>query len=149
MVQRPSAGPLRPSRRVRRHRVGPTRRPQRRDRRRRLAAGLLSLLILLGLVLTFSKGALLLGVPAGLLVVFWVWQRRAGRRTWPWVAGAAVGGVAAEPLLLRLIPGDELEAALDATLDGVDALSDWQGSSDYRRAMALVLSRRALDEAAA
>lgn len=61
----------------------------------------------------------------------------------------AVGGVAAEPLLLRLSPGDELEAALDATLDGVDALSDWQGSSDYRRAMALVLSRRALDEAAA
>ncbi len=49
----------------------------------------------LALLLTFSKGALLLGVPAGLLIVFWVWQRRAGRRTWPWVIGAAVGGVAA------------------------------------------------------
>jgi len=49
----------------------------------------------LALLLTFSKGALFLGIPAGLLVVFWVWQRRAGRRTWPWVAGAAVAGVAA------------------------------------------------------
>ena len=49
----------------------------------------------LALLLTFSKGALFLGIPVGLLVVFWVWQRRAGRRTWPWVAGAAVAGVAA------------------------------------------------------
>ncbi len=61
----------------------------------------------------------------------------------------AVGGVVAEPLLLRLNAGDDLEAALDATLAGADVLSDWQGSSEYRRAMALVLSRRALDEAAA
>ena len=64
----------------------------------------------LALLLTFSKGALLLGVPAGLLVVFWVWQRRAGRRTWPWVAGAAVGGVAAL-LLASQIPA--LAARLD------------------------------------
>ena len=64
----------------------------------------------LALLLTFSKGALFLGVPAGLLVVFWVWQRRAGRRTWPWVAGAAVGGVAAL-LLAGRIPA--LAARLD------------------------------------
>ena len=64
----------------------------------------------LALLLTFSKGALLLGVPAGLLVVFWVWQRRAGRRTWPWVAGAAAGGVAAL-LLASQIPA--LAARLD------------------------------------
>ena len=44
------------------------------------------------LLLTFSKGALFLGIPASLAVVFWVWQRRAGRRTWPWlVAGLAIG----------------------------------------------------------
>jgi CO/xanthine dehydrogenase FAD-binding subunit len=60
----------------------------------------------------------------------------------------AVGGVAAEPLLLRLAADDNLEAALNAALQGVEVLSDWQGSSEYRRAMALVLSRRALDEAA-
>lgn len=60
----------------------------------------------------------------------------------------AVGGVAAAPLLVRLAAGDELEASLAAALDGVGLLSDWQGSSEYRRAMALRLSRRALDEAA-
>jgi O-antigen ligase len=49
----------------------------------------------LALLLTFSKGALLLGIPAGLLIVFWIWQRRAGRRTWPWVvAGVAAGALA-------------------------------------------------------
>ena len=64
----------------------------------------------LALLLTFSKGALLLGIPAGLLVVFWVWQRRAGRRTWPWVAGAVVGGVAAL-LLAGRVPA--LAARLD------------------------------------
>lgn len=47
------------------------------------------------LLLTFSKGALILGIPASLLVVFWVWQRRAGRRTWPWIIAAAVTGVTA------------------------------------------------------
>ena len=64
----------------------------------------------LALLLTFSKGALFLGIPAGLLVVFWVWQRRAGRRTWPWVAGAAVAGVAAL-LLAGQVPA--LAARLD------------------------------------
>jgi CO/xanthine dehydrogenase FAD-binding subunit len=59
----------------------------------------------------------------------------------------AVGGVVAEPLSVRLAAGDDLEAALNAALEGAEVLSDWQGSSEYRRAMALVLSRRALDEA--
>lgn len=59
----------------------------------------------------------------------------------------AVGGVAGEPLLVRLAAGADPEAALTAVLDGVELLSDWQGSSEYRRAMALVLSRRALDAA--
>lgn len=47
----------------------------------------------LALLLTFSKGALFLGVPASLLVVFWVWQHRAGRRTWPWLVAAGLIGV--------------------------------------------------------
>jgi O-antigen ligase len=37
---------------------------------------------------------LFLGVPVPLLVVFWVWQRRAGRRTWPWVLAAILVGFA-------------------------------------------------------
>lgn len=66
-----------------------------RDRRRRLAAGLLSLLILLGLVLTFSKGGLLLALPAAVLFIGFA----AGGR-WRWIAlGAlAVGALALLPL---------------------------------------------------
>jgi len=65
------------------------------NRQRRLIAALLSALIFLGLVLTFSKGALLLGLPAALLVLGFV----AGGR-WRWVALGllAVGGLALLPL---------------------------------------------------
>ncbi len=46
----------------------------------------------LAILLTFSKGALFLGVPASLFVVFWLWRRQHNRRTWPWaLAGLAVG----------------------------------------------------------
>ena len=62
---------------------------------RRLAYGLAAVPVGLALLLTFSKGALFLGIPAGLLVVFWVWQRLAGRRTWPWALGAFAAGAAA------------------------------------------------------
>jgi CO/xanthine dehydrogenase FAD-binding subunit len=60
----------------------------------------------------------------------------------------ALGGVTANPLLLRLGTVAELEPTLNATVDGVPLLSDWQGSDEYRRAMALVLGRRALEQAA-
>jgi CO/xanthine dehydrogenase FAD-binding subunit len=60
----------------------------------------------------------------------------------------ALGGVTASPLLLRLDPGADLEPALAAALEGIPLLSDWQGSDVYRRAMALVLGRRALEQAA-
>ena len=65
------------------------------NRWRRLAAGLLAALVFLGLVLTFSKGALLLAVPAALLVLGFV----AGGR-WRWVALGllAAGGLALLPL---------------------------------------------------
>lgn len=70
--------------------------------RRRLAYGLAAVVVAPALLLTFSKGALFLGIPAGLLVVFWVWQRRAGRRTWPWVLGALAAGVVALLLAMRV-----------------------------------------------
>jgi len=65
------------------------------SRWRRLGAGLLATLIFLSLVLTFSKGALLLGLPAGLLALGFM----AGGR-WRWVALGllAVGGLALLPL---------------------------------------------------
>lgn len=63
--------------------------------RRRTAYATAIIPIGLALLLTFSKGALFLGVPAALLVVFWVRQRRAGRRTWPWLATAGLLGAIA------------------------------------------------------
>lgn len=59
----------------------------------------------------------------------------------------AVGGVAAAPLLLQLGTREDPQSALAAALDSASVLSDWLGSSAYRREMALVLSRRALDQA--
>lgn len=60
----------------------------------------------------------------------------------------AVGGVTEGPLLLRLAAADEVEPALQAALAGAPLISDWLGSSEYRREMALVLGRRALAAAA-
>jgi O-antigen ligase len=47
----------------------------------------------LAVLLTFSKGALFLGIPASMLVIFIIWQRGNGRRAWPWVVGASVLGI--------------------------------------------------------
>jgi len=54
-------------------------------------------------LLTFSKGALFLGLPAAWLYVFWRWQQVNGRRTWPWlVAFGLLGGLSI--LLVQQIP---------------------------------------------
>jgi O-antigen ligase len=62
-------------------------------RTRRFIYGLASLPIFLALIFTFSKGALFLGVPVSLLVVFWLRQRYVGLRAWPWVAAVLTGGL--------------------------------------------------------
>ncbi|MCP5095151.1 MAG: hypothetical protein GY943_06335 [Chloroflexi bacterium] len=58
--------------------------------------GYTAVLVLTGSVtlLTFSRGAIFLGLPAAFLYIFWQWQRRNGRRTWPWLVGAGVMGIA-------------------------------------------------------
>ncbi len=66
--------------------------------RRRWLYGAALLPIGLAALLTFSKGAIFLGLPAALLFVFWQWQRRNGRRAWPWVitfAGLGAAGLIA------------------------------------------------------
>jgi O-antigen ligase len=93
---------------------------------RRLLYAAAILPVAIALILTFSKGALFLGVPASLLVVFWAWQRRAGRRTWPWVIVLALTGSAA------LIAGSRVPA-LAARLDlfgetGVFRLNLWRAA---------------------
>jgi O-antigen ligase len=57
--------------------------------RRRLAYGLALVPVGLAILLTFSKGALFLGVPASLLVVVVLRQKLTGRPIWPWLVGAA------------------------------------------------------------
>ncbi len=57
----------------------------------------------LAVLLTFSKGGLALGLPAGLLFVFWQWQRENGRKTWPWLIGFGAMGAAAF-LIAQQIP---------------------------------------------
>lgn len=62
--------------------------------RRQWLYGAALLPVLLAFLLTFSRGGLLLGLPAGLIFVFWQWQQRNGRRTWPWLlAGGVVTAV--------------------------------------------------------
>lgn len=80
------------------------------------------------LLLTFSKGALFLGIPASLLFVFWVWQRRAGRRTWPWVLGAVAAGAVTLSVAERI-------PALAARLDlfgetGVFRINLWRSAAN-------------------
>jgi O-antigen ligase len=63
--------------------------------RRRIAYTAALLPVSLALLLTFSKGALFLGIPASMAAVFIIWQRGAGRRSWPWLVGAGLlGGLA-------------------------------------------------------
>ena len=76
------------------------------QRNRRLAAGGLSLIVLTGLVLTFSRGALFLGLPAALLFLGFA----AGGR-WRWIALVLVG--AGLLLLLPLFRTERFAGLLD------------------------------------
>lgn len=66
---------------------------------RRLGYGLAALVLGLTTALTFSKGALLLGVPAALAVVLLGWRGRSG--LWL-IGGALAAGLAALPVVARL-----------------------------------------------
>jgi O-antigen ligase len=66
------------------------------DRWRRIAYAIAGAVIGITIVLTFSKGALLLGVPAALAVVLVAWL---GRRGWLIVGGGVAAAGAGVPLL--------------------------------------------------
>ncbi|MBK7919536.1 MAG: O-antigen ligase family protein [Chloroflexi bacterium] len=80
----------------------------------------------LAVLLTFSKGALLLGLPAAFLYVFWRWQQANGRRTWPWVL--LFGGLGTAVFLAALqIP--QLAGRLDLNSQtGFFRLNLWRAS---------------------
>ncbi|MFN2277776.1 MAG: O-antigen ligase family protein [Candidatus Promineifilaceae bacterium] len=99
--------------------------------RRRWAYTLAILPIGLAFLLTFSRGGLLLGLPAGLLVVFWIWQRRRGRSAWPWVL-AVILLAALVLLLLSQVP--QLAGRFDlGGTTGVFRVNLWRSSLEMIR----------------
>ncbi len=76
-------------------------------RLRRVAAGLITALMALAIVLTQSAGAIFLGVPAAVVCVLWFWNKRYGRIA----AGVIVAGLIALFPLSRFIP--RLQGILD------------------------------------
>lgn len=80
----------------------------------------------LALLLTFSKGALFLGIPASMLIIFVIWQRQNGRRSWPWIVGAAVLGIVGLLIALQI---PQLAARLDPRGEtGFLRLNLWRAS---------------------
>ena len=70
--------------------------------RRRIAYAVAIIPIGLAILLTFSKGSLLIGVPASLVVVFIIWRRSLRGRIWPWLLGFAAAGALAFILALQI-----------------------------------------------
>lgn len=54
------------------------------------------------ILLTYSKGSLLLGLPASLVVVLILWRRSVGGRIWPWLTGVALLGIVALASALQI-----------------------------------------------
>jgi O-antigen ligase len=93
---------------------------------RRWLYGATAVLVGLAILLTFSRGGLLLGVPAGFLVIFWVWQRRNGRSPWPWLITFGILG-AVGLLLAQRVPA--LAGRLDlASATSFFRLNLWRAS---------------------
>lgn len=53
-------------------------------------------------LLTFSKGGLLLGLPAAAAILFALWLRQRGRRVWPWLLAAGLVSVLGMATLLQI-----------------------------------------------
>jgi len=94
---------------------------------RRWLYGLGSLPVALAMVLTFSRGALLLAVPAALLYLAWSTHSRAARLA---AAGLILGGMAA----LLVVGTERLTSLLDASQGTTFLrLSLWQAAWDMAR----------------
>jgi O-antigen ligase len=101
--------------------------------RRRWLYGGMALPIGLAILLSFSRGGLLLAVPAGFLVIFWVWQRGLslreqdnGHSPWPWLILFAIAG-AIGLLIAQRIPA--LAGRLDlASATSFFRLNLWRAS---------------------
>ncbi len=100
--------------------------------RRRLYA-ITAVPVALAMLLTFSKGALLLGVPVALLIVFVLWQKSVApsRRLWPWLLLFGLTAVVGYALALQ-IPA--LATRLDPrSMTGFLRVNLWQASLNMVR----------------
>ncbi len=91
-------------------------------RQRRIVYGLALVPILMALILTFSRGALLLGLPAAVLFIGII---RGGRALWATLGALAMGGIG----LLPLFGTDRFRSMLDTnTGTGFFRLRLWQSA---------------------
>ncbi len=101
-----------------------------RPGRRRWLYALAAVPMLLAFLLTFSKGGLLLGLPAALVVIGLAWLRQHGRRVWPWALGALATLALAVPAVTQL-PGLAGRFQLGET--GLVRLFLWRASLEMIR----------------
>ena len=59
----------------------------------------------------------------------------------------AIGGVTPLPVVMPLDASDDLAQAVASAVSGLDLVSDFRGSSEYRQAMAPIVARRAVEQA--
>ncbi len=83
------------------------------------------------MVLSYSKGALFLGLPASLLVVLLIWRRYAGGRLWPWLVGAFALGLSALLVALQIPALEERLNPQGAT--GFFRMNLWRSSINMFR----------------
>ncbi len=80
----------------------------------------------LAVLLSFSKGALILGLPAAFLYIFWRWQQANGRSTWPWFILFGILGVVAFVAALQI---PQIAGRIDPrSQTGFFRLNLWQAS---------------------
>ncbi len=70
--------------------------------RRRKAYIIALIPMALAVLLTYSKGSLLLGLPAALVVVLILWRRSVGGKIWPWLVGLGLAGAIAAIIALQI-----------------------------------------------
>ncbi len=88
-------------------------------------------LVSLAFILTFSKGGIFLGLPAALITILILWQRKKGARIWPWLTTFALISLV---LLVIISQIPQLAARLNPQGDtGIFRINLWRSSLEMIR----------------